>query len=156
MRAAPQSLRRMEVGGLEWPQSHCCHGVCRESPQLLVIPDDESDVCSPALVALRSLTYWSKFIPSAEEQQVERLLRRAARGDRKHLGPGKPENIHLNDQAERSFHLPSLTQNRSDTLTERQTWNGTRMSSDASARNSVSRWRAEQENFHNPKSSIAS
>jgi len=105
MRTASQSPRRVEISGPQWAQSNCCDGVRREGPELLVIPDDEPDVCFPALVALSSLTYWAKLIPSAEEQQVEGLLRRAARGDREHLGPGKSEDLCLNDQVKRSVHL---------------------------------------------------
>jgi hypothetical protein len=49
-------------------------------------------------------TYWWKLIPSAEEQQVEGLLRRASGGDREHMGPGQPENHHPDNQDTRSAH----------------------------------------------------
>ncbi len=55
-------------------------------------------------MTLWSLTYQWKLIPSAEEQQDEGLLRRAAGRDRKHMGPSKPEDLCPDSQDARSAH----------------------------------------------------
>lgn len=53
----------MEIGSVERPESDCCHGVRRKSFELLVLPNDEPNVC-PSLagsLARTKLTNGSSY-----------------------------------------------------------------------------------------------